>query len=447
MMGEEGSLKRTYLLAGTLMVALVIFGCSSSGPETSNTYITDDNPVTGQRILLQVIAETDNPPMQYIWDCPNGLLEDASGVVQSGVATNDYYVYWIPQGEGTYTITCTVIDGEDKQDTIPFTVTVSPRQLITVWTPPDDQHGVFRLTKDYYIKAGGIWAAISNNNLYYFCSTGDTDLSWGADFFDWGTSDPPPLSALAAAAYASYYYVWSNIWTIRNNAGTWQMVVYSVGDEYTYDCPSETCGSITTVNTMGIYNGILWIGTDKGLFTFGTSSTEWNGPVEYSAGLDIPAVKDIYAANDLVYAATTGGIWYTPDGGDTWSFFNTPYDTTAITGYKNPATDVISIYARTDSDAGYVIKKFSEDGLTSTDLATQPPTDTWTRGLDSDNLGRIWFGKYYYWEVSRGGDGSWKSVDNSGDHIVRSLISPEGLAYLQTSTGALKVWGKYEDND
>ena len=38
-----------------------------------------------------------------------------------------------------------------------------------------------------------------------------------------------------------------------------------------------------------------------------------------------------------------------------------------------------------------------------------------------------------------------RAIDDAADNIVRSMVSPEGLLYLQTSLGKLLVWGKAED--
>lgn len=444
-------MKRTHWLAA-LIVALGIFGCSSSGPEISTAKISDDNPVTGQRILLQVISETDNPPMQYVWDCSSGIFETSSRVIQAGEVTDKYYIYWIPVTKGSFTITCTIIDADNNRETVEFPIKVEARKLIELWKPSVDYRGMILMTKDYNTKVGGIWTAMYGRDLHYYYSTGHSDLVWGKDYTDW---DNDPLCVLAVAAYSSYYYVWNSFWAVRAHNDAWQTISYAMDEEDTYSCTSGDCDDITAVNVMRYYEGKLWIGTNQGLFTAGTADEDWDGPEKDSGNNLIPAVNDIYAANGLIYVATPKGIWYTSDSGDSWEHFNDDWETTAITAHKNP-TGEMSIYARTNSDAGYVIKKFSEDGLISAALPAQPPADDWIGGLDCDPIGRIWYGKYYFWEASLGGDDKWWSVpadpddphtgyDDSSDHIVRSLVSPEGLTYLQTTTGALMVWGKFDD--
>lgn len=429
-------MKRTLGFVAALILALNFWGCSSSGPQADEVGIGDQTPVVGQRVLLQVMAETDNPPMRYVWNCPNGRLEGLTTSLQAGVSTDQYFAYWVPQDVGQYTVTCTVIDAANNEETIGFPLTVTARGVYCL-----ANQGVRHIAKDQSARSGGIWTAIQGSNLQYYCANGTTDAGWGRDVFIW--TDPDPISALAASTYISTYYAWSNLWAVRKRAGVWELLSHSTNGDTTYACANGACAGINEVRAVEVNNGTVWIGTDAGLFSFSAVGQAWSGPV---AG--ISSVKDIYAADSLVYVATMDGVQYTSDNGVNWSPFITGQDTTALTGYKDLSSGVLTIYARTNTPTGYQIQSFNSDGSSPTplDLAHQP-ADAVAKGLDSDTLGNIWFGKHVWdarlqrWD-SPASAMTITGLDDSGDPVERSLVSPEGLVYLRTVNGKLYVWGK-----
>lgn len=427
-------MKRTFGLVAALILALNFWGCSSSGPQADGVGIEDQTPVVGQRVLLQVMAETDNPPMRYVWNCPNGRLEGLVSSIQAGAETDQYFAYWVPPAVGQYTVTCTVIDADNNEETIDFPITVTPRGTYRLAS-----QGVRHIAKDYSAKSGGIWAAIFDSNLSYYSSKGTTDAGWGKDVFTW--TDPDPISALAVSTYASTYYAWNNLWAVRQRASAWELVSHSVNGDAIYACSSGTCTGINEIRAVRISNGTVWIGTDAGLFSFGTVGLAWSGPVVNKS------VTDIYAVNDLVYVATTAGIYYSADKGLTWPQFAPPRWTRAITGYKDPTSGELTLYALTDPGSGYTVKRFNSDGTepaTYKDLGLPAPAD-FVDSLDSDLLGNIWMGKHVWDARLHAWDGASEmkiiGLDDSSDPVERSLVSPEGLVYLK-GAHTLWVWGK-----
>jgi hypothetical protein len=114
----EDVVKNTILIC---LVGLITIGCSTSGPEITNTAISNDNPVTGQKILLQVYSLADKIPLTYSWICSGGEFDENED------EDTQYYRYWVaPDESGEQTITCTVIDGNDDEETVTFSIQVNP---------------------------------------------------------------------------------------------------------------------------------------------------------------------------------------------------------------------------------------------------------------------------------------------------------------------------------
>jgi len=413
----EVYLNRYFPCIATMLLIIGISGCSASGPEITRVSISDQKPVTGQRVLIQVLAVTDNPPFKYIWNCSDGRLEGSSGIIEDGAMTDQYYVYWTaPDIQGTYTVTCKVVDDDDQEETIAYAINVGPRQIIYLLNS-----GVVCMAKDSKVKSGGIWVAVSNDNIQYYSSTTNTDIGWGKDFFRWASGET--ITALQPSTYSSYYYVWNIIWTARNNidSGIWEVVSHGSGGDTTYTC--DTC---TSINSQKLDGNTLWVGSDNGLFRFNTSSTTWGNK---ATGIPETKVKDLYVGEDLTCVATTSGIYYSENAGTDWTPVPSTGDTTAVTTYQDTSGN-LTILGVT---AGKIMQ-YNKDGSNPFDITYDIPEVV--NSLDKDPLGNIWCGKYS-WNGT-----TWSDKTGIDDPIESSIVSPEGLLYLRTTQEKLIVWGK-----
>lgn len=417
------------------MLALILFvgACSSSGPEITSVTITDAHPVVGQRVLLRVLAQSDNPPLRYIWHGRGGVFQSTADDFRAGESTDQYYVHWVPTSPSNSTVSCTVIDDEDEEETFEFFIKVRERTLENLV----DADFVL-MGKDSHVLIGGIMAGVKNQDLTYYTATDTIDFDWGKTYFDW---DLNPLSTLMMTSSTSYYYSVSYVWAVYQKSGDWKLVSHGASDTTSIDTPFLDDG-VSSVTKTGANGTRIWVGTDKGLYGYSTSSEDWIDPVDPVN----KSIKDIYIAHDCVYVATEAGIYYSEDNGGTWVPFNGTGDTKAITGYNDINLETVTIYALTEVSAGsatYTIRCFNSAGTVLSEPGYPPDSYSWIEGLDTDPLGNLWFGKWTW----NAGDG-WENpaaIDDAGDHIVRSLVSPEGLVYLQTTSGVLKVWGKRED--
>lgn len=435
-------------------LACILGACSSSGPAVTQATISDPNPVVGQRVQLQVYAQTDNPTLQYTWHCDSGIFQSSTGSVTQDVPTSLFSVYWIPTSANNTSPTCTITDSEDNQETVTFSTTVKER---VPQIKLNAGSGLVLLTKDYNALMGGILAGIANQNIRYYSATAETDFGWGQSVFPWVSSDSP-LSTIAMYLYSSYYYSLTYVWAVfKDSTGVWKLIAHGASSDTPYDCPFVSSGpdGVSAVTKAAINSSIIWVGTDKGLYDFSTSSQSWApGPVELATGVTTVAINDIYAANARVYVATDAGVFFTTDNGGTWSPFANPNrKTSSITGYKDPDTGTIHIYALTASTDGGepdTIKQFKDDGNLPSPAISQPLGDSWIKSVDTDPQGHVWFGKHV-WDVAHNivdpadlvlNLSSLAPFDESIDHIIKSMVSPEGLVYMQTDLGRLIVWGK-----
>jgi len=417
------------------MLALICLAgaCSSSGPDISSITITDPHPVVGQRVLLRVVAQSDNPPLRYIWNGSGGVFQSTADDFHAGESTDQYSVYWVPTSTSNSRVSCTVIDNEDEEETLDFSIKVRERTLETLV----DADFVL-MGKDSRVLLGGIIAGVKNQDFTYYTATDTIDFDWGKSYFDW---DLNPLSTLMMTSSTSYYYSVSYVWAVYQESGDWKLVSHGSSDTTAIDTPFSDDG-VNSVTKTGANGTRIWVGTDKGLYGYSTSSKDWIDPVDPVN----QSIKDIYIANDCVYVATEAGIYYSEDNGGTWRKFDGTGDTKAITGYNDINLETVTIYALTEESAGsatYTIRCFNSAGTLLSEPGYPPDSYSWIEGLDTDPLGNLWFGKWT-WNASTGWDYP-EGMDDTGDHIVRSLVSPEGLVYLQTTSGVLKVWGKQED--
>jgi len=417
------------------MLALFLFvgACSSSSPEITGVTITDAHPVVGQRVLLRVLAQSDNPPLRYIWHGRGGLFQSTDDDFSADEPTDQYYVYWVPTSASGSAVSCTVIDDEDEEESHEFSLHVRERALETLVDAD-----LVLMGKDPHVLIGGVLAGVKNQDFIYYTSTDTTDFDWGKSYFDW---DLDPLSVVMMTSSRSYYYSVSYVWAVYQDSGQWILVSRGSSDTTTYDTPFSDDG-VSAVTKMDVNGTRIWVGTDKGLYAYSTAAKEWIDPADPVNQI----VNDLAVVGGHVYVATEAGIYYSEDNGETWLKFAGTGDTKAITGYYDINLETVTIYALTEETAGsatYTIRCFDASGTVLSEPGYPPDSYSWVEGLDTDPLGNLWFGKWT-WNTAQGWDNP-SGKDDTADHIVRSLVSPEGLVYLQTNSGALMVWGKRGD--
>ncbi len=416
--------------------------CSSSRPEITSATISDEHPVVGQRLLLRVYAQSDNPPLRYIWN-GSGIFQSTDKDLRAGEPTERYYVYWIPTGEGTRTVSCTVIDDEDNEETYHFSVNVRHRTLKEL-----QSSDLVIMAKDPKSLTGGILAGIRGHDFVYYTAVETSDYKWGESEFNWDEIADPLDAMTMTTSSVSYLYSITSVWAVHQETpGDWELVSRGSSSDTSRDTPFADDG-VGAVNTIGVNGAQIWVGTDKGLYLYSTTGDGWaDEPVELVQGNPHAVVNDIYTANDCVYVATEAGIFFTEDNGGTWERFDGTGDTKAITGYHDISLDTVTIYALTEESEGsatYTIRCYRDDGAEVLAEPGYPPDSyAWIEGLDTDPLGNLWFGKWR-WNADDGWENP-AAIDDAADNIVRSMVSPEGLLYLQTSLGKLLVWGKAED--
>jgi len=424
-----------------VLVCLMV-ACSSSRPEITGAMISDTHPVVGQRVLLRVYAQSDNPPLRYIWN-GSGIFQSTDKDFRAGQPTDRYYVYWIPSRVGTRTVMCTVVDDDGNEETHHFTVKVRQRSLETLL----DADSVI-MAKDSKALTGGILAGIRDHDFLYYTAADTMDYKWGKSEFNWDEIADPLNAMIMATSRVSFYYSITLVWAVHQETpGDWKLVSHGSSSDTSHDTPFADDG-VGAVTTMGVNGSQIWVGTDKGLYLYSTSGSAWSdGPVELAQGNPQAAVNDIYVAHDCVYVATEAGLFLTEDNGGTWEKFDGTGDTKAIAGYHDINLDAVTIYALTEESEGsatYTIRCYRHDGAEILAEPGYPPDSyAWIEGLDTDPLGNLWFGKWR-WNADDGWDNP-AAIDDAADNIVRSMVSPEGLLYLQTSAGKLMVWGKVGD--
>ncbi|HPS93150.1 MAG TPA: hypothetical protein PK600_01635 [Deltaproteobacteria bacterium] len=377
----------------TCLLALFFLGCSASDPTVSSTSISSDDVVTGQRVLAQVYAISDNPPMTYAWSADGGRMEITD--------ESSYAAFWVaPEETGTYTITCTISDKEDKQTSRSFTVNVRIRQLDGTLVSGN----VLSLAKQTDSTLGGIWAAVEDSYIRYLSSRSNQDTTWQKNFSTFIARMDP---------YTFEYTIWG-----VESPGK-DIEVLTTGSESTLEC--TTCTDSDVIRTMSLDvldSNILWVGADSGLHYYNPTvnpDAPW-GTYAYFTG----RVNELFEGPDCVYAATDSGI-YKLLAQDEPLYDGDTCAVSIIEQSVDPLT--VTVWAV----AGSVVEK---DGVP---LAAQP--DDVACSIDVDPSGNIWCGKYWY-------DGSaWHLVPGLDEvNIVRSIASNEGLIYLLSDSGVLYRW-------
>ncbi|MGD0209762.1 MAG: hypothetical protein ABSC14_02135 [Desulfomonilia bacterium] len=374
---------------------LTMLGCSTSGstgPTLAETSLTNDNPVTGQRIFAQVDYITDNPPMTYQWTGTGGVFDIPD--------TAPFSTFWIaPNVPGPYTLTCTVTDNQKKKIARTFTIQVRARSLESnlVGTGLN----VLTMAKESEYKIGGIWASVKDNKLRFISSGSNEESTWSMNFFTILNHTDPTTQIYT-------------IWGVESSGNN--IIELTSSTETTLVC--ETCLNIDKIKALAqdvLDNSILWVGTDSGLhyYTPATGSTTalWTQYLHAQ-------VYDLSEGPEYVYAATNQGIFRT-DGTKTPIYGG---DTCAVLAVDNGTTspDVWSV----------VQGKIQKDGR---QLDVQPPDVACS--LDNDPSGNIWCGKYW-WDGSQ-----WHVVPGLDSiTIVKSVASTEGLTYFLSDSGVLYRW-------
>jgi hypothetical protein len=387
----EGTLKKTIL---TFILGLLLCGCSTSGPDITDTAISDENPVFGQRILLQVYSLTDNFPMTYTWQATGGEFDQWD--------ENYYLVYWTaPEIEGEQTITCVVRDDDDEEDVHTFTVNVSPREI-------DDtlvSENVLSLEKQTFSYIGGVWVSTQSGDVRFISSSINESTSWDGAF-----------STMHVALDSTFlaYTLWG-----AQSQGI-DITILSEGyDPTILNC--ETCDESDVIHdlTIDVIDGsLLWVGTDSGMHWYDSSAEE--GEDEWGT-YKSEKTNAFYQGTDFVYAATSTGIYELDPFAQSTDPIYTG-DTCAVLEVEND-DDTVTLWHITDAQV-------YEDGQL---LADQP--DNVVCSLDVDLNNNIWCGKYWWNGVS------WQSPSGLEDiEIAESVVSYEGLVYLVSTSGTLLRW-------
>lgn len=379
---------KNILIACALM--FLIIGCTSSDPLLLDVSISNDTPVTGQRVFVQVNTLSDNPPMTYQWSATSGELDVPE--------TTSYSAYWTaPQTAGSYAITCTITDKEKKHLSHTFTVQVRERAL------ESDLMGtgsvVLTITKETEYETGGIWASVKDSNLRFITSTSNIENTWAKNFYTMlGRSDPVTLA----------YTIWGVITPGRD------IIELTTSTEKTLVC--ETCLACDTINALARDVNVLstlWVGTNNRLNYYDSSSLTptWKNYL-------YAQVNDLSEGPDYVYAATDSGI-YKLDYTNSGPIYGG--DTCAVLAKSNG----------TETEIWSVVKGAIQKN--GNRLSVQPPVVICN--LDSDISGNIWCGKYW-WDGSK-----WQIVPGlESVNIIKTVASQEGLSYLLSDSGVLYRW-------
>lgn len=366
---------------------LIILGCSSSSPQLTDASITDDSPVVGQRVYAQILSITDNPPMTYAWSSSGGILEE--------ITDYPYTTYWTaPDEPGSYTVTCSVVDGDNRRTSHTFTVEVRSRSLGSDLIGPDRE--ILAMAKQSDSRIGGVWLSVRNDKIRFISSRANEESVWAKDFF----------TMLARTdSYTGVYTIWGAASQGRD------ISVLTSGADATLTCRS--CLNTDTIQAMAkdvLDNTILWVGTDTVLCYYDQVNNLWGSFLFVNT-------RDLSEGPDYTYAATGNGI-YRLDG-------------TLEPIYPGPASAVLAL----DNDGSTDIWSVSQGkvGKNGRNLALQPPAVA--DSLDVDIAGDIWCGKYRW-------DGSaWHPAPGLTDvTVVRSVASTEGLIYFLSDSGILYRW-------
>lgn len=370
-----------------LVVLLSVLGCSTSRPEITETSLTDDTPVTGQRVYMEVNSITDNPPMTYSWTASGGTFEQLQDYPQA--------VYWkAPDSAGRYEIRVVVTDSDGNSTTHAFTLEVEERSLKSDLLPEGASALCLAKQSDSYV--GGVWVSVGGAKIRYLNSQTSRESIWEKDF---------SVMVARQSEATGYYTIWGA------SAGSRSITMLTSEAASTLSC--NTCGAFDVIRALAVdvlNPSVLWVGSDSYLSYFNLESGHWTAYIPVK-------VYGLSEGPDYVYAATENGI-YRLDGG-----------TVPITTQK--ATAVLAA----GGAEGTVVWSVSGGKVFRNAVALSSQPGVVVDSLDEDISGGVWCGKYRW-------DGSnWTAVEGlESVRIVKSVASTEGLIYLLSDSGVLYRW-------
>ena len=374
--------------------------CSSSDPSIMDATSSDNTPVTGQKILLQVRTLSDHYPMTYAWDADNGTLD--------AWTPEDNYVYWTAPENPASTpvichVTCTVTDDDGNTTTHTFTLTVAERLPETLYSEETNGITVVSMEKEATSSLGGVWISLDNEEVHYINSTADSTSTWTGTF---------GAMAIAYSSLSYSYALWGapptgNVVSEQSDSGTSSVTFPSIAED------GVIHSLLVSIADPGFF---LLAGSDSGLHYYYTStegSEIWHDYTETGATHDLCMNAD----GTVAYAAADQGV-----------FSLTGLNFTALTEIYDGAACAVHVDLADGSD---VVWRVTGGIVCQNDLPlpSQPPVVVCS--LDTDTKGRVWCGKYYW-------DGSaWHSPSALDPYDVDKVAaSAEGLMYFLTGSGA-----------
>jgi hypothetical protein len=343
--------------------------------------------------------------LSYNWHLEN---DETDGVLETGEST-DHYAYWTtPDVAGTYRVSCTVTDDEDKNQTHVFEVVVRARSVETLYGPGSDDpvhagQTVLSMEKQSQTLIGGVWISTDAGEIRYINSSSDQTTLWEGAF---------------DTIYIGYNDLTYTLW--GGTSANTNISIQSSGNAGTLSC--QNCVSINDI----LYDAeALYVGADSGMHRYLPSTLEW-------AIIKPEQTNAIVRGKVHIYFATSQGIYrfdpmnsivptMTPDPtGETWAILEVDGDDKTT---QDVVENVVTLWHVTED-------KVCRNGV---ELVSQPSEVAHT--LDVDINGYIWCGKYR-WDGS-----SWWSPPNLEiQEIINVVSSAEGRVYFLTSSGALLRW-------
>lgn len=361
---------------------------------------SDNTPVTGQKILLQVRTLSDYYPMAYAWEADNGTLD--------AWTPEDNYVYWTAPEDPASTpltcrITCTVTDDDGNTSTHTFTLTVTERIPETLYSTQTNGITVVSMEKEATSSLGGVWVSLDNEEVHYINSTADTTSTWTGTF---------GAMAIAYSSLSYSYALWGapptgNVVSEQSDSGTSSVTFPSVA------AGDSIQSLLVSVADPGFF---LLAGSGSGLHYYYTSTEGSDIRHDYT---ETGATHDLCTNADgtAAYAAADQGV-----------FSLTGLNLTTLTELYDGAACAVYVDL---AGGGDVVWRVTEGQVfrDGSPLPSQPPVVACS--LDKDTKGRVWCGKYYW-------DGSaWHTPSALDPYAVDKVAaSAEGLMYFLTNSGA-----------
>lgn len=402
------------------ITVFLLWGCSASSPSVTSAVSSDSTPVTGQKVLFQVVSVSDNPPMTYTWQCDSGALQPALG--SDGTAIG-FFEYWTaPDVPGPTTVSCTVTDDRDETETFVFNVDVRSRELSLL----NEGDPALSMEKQRNTDIAGVWISTVAKEIRYITSAADQLSTWTGTF---GTMH-------IGYDYNDLYTLWGapalgNEISVENSNGTTTLTPSGFGSD----------NKINDLIIDVIDSALLLVaveGTQPGTYWYSYSSETWGQEPMISE-----KTYAFFPGQHYTYAATSAGIYELGNIDENRQQVGPLYsgDTCAVlevVGDDKTTMDVV------ENDTTETVWHVTKDGggdwkvwKNGIELSMQPPEVACT--LDVDLKGRIWCGKYCW-------DGStWQTPPDPNNYLVGEAIkttvaSLEGRIYFLTESGALFRW-------